>query len=226
MRIRVFIYMEKLKKIASYIWDVPIANYSSPYNPHLQVVWSGGKKMLHSKNANYSYGSLHEVFSEACIRISKEISEAKSILVLGFGAGSILHILEKNYNYQNKVVGLDYDPIIFEIYQKHFAPEIKLQAELVISDAKKFLLTTNEKFDIIFIDLFQDLQTDSLLFSPELPNLLRTHLENNGTIVINTIIQNSEDKNAAFELLINFGKTFKKVSTQDCHDLNRIIFAK
>ncbi len=226
MKIRVFIYMENLKKIASYIWDIPIATYNSPYNPHLQVVWSGGRKMLHSKNANYSYGSLHEVFSEACTRISKEISEAKSILVLGFGAGSILHILEKNYNYQNKLVGLDYDPIIFEIYQKHFAPEIKLQPELVVADAKKYLQTTNEKFDLIFIDLFQDLKTDSLLFSRELPSLLRTHLENDGTIVINTIIQNSEDKNAAFELLMNFGKIYKSVSTQDCHDLNRIIFAK
>lgn len=182
--------------------------------------------MLHSENANYSYGSLHEVFSEACKKLENEISKAQSILILGFGAGSILHILEKEYNYQNKVTGLDYDPLIFKIYTDYFSKKIKLQPQFIVSDAESYLTKTTEKFDIIFIDLFQDLKTDSLLFSKELPVLLQSHLETEGTIVINTIIQNNTDKTAVFEVLLNFQKTYKSVSTLDCHDLNRLIFAK
>ncbi|MFT7379733.1 MAG: hypothetical protein ACI8ZQ_001486, partial [Bacteroidia bacterium] len=63
-------------KIASYVWDIPIAKTSSPQNECLEIVWSMGRKMLNTENANFSFGSGFEVFKLAMSKIPTNITNA------------------------------------------------------------------------------------------------------------------------------------------------------
>ena len=218
--------MDNVKKIASYIWDIPIEKASSNKNPFLEVVWSNGKKMLHSKNANYSFGSLHEVFKQACKQVEEEIDDASSILILGFGGGSILDILDKHFAYGGSVTGIDYDAKVLELFHKHFAPSIGITPQLHATDAETFLKNSAEVYDVIFVDLFQDLQTDGLLLNPSFSEMLKQHLSSKGVVLLNTIFSTSEDKSPQLDLMLNLSSTFKSVNTINCQNLNTVFIAK
>lgn len=226
MKIRVFLLMEIVKKIASYFWDIPIEKTSSSLNPHLEVVWSRGIKMLHSKNANYSFGSLHQVFEKAFQEITDEIKNSDEVLILGFGAGSILDILDKKYAYKGRVTGIDYDPKIFELYKKHFETDIQLKAQLIISDAETFIATNTQIFDLIFVDLFQDLEPDTLLAKKEFASKLKACISTGGTVIINTTSENGISTEAQMQLMMNLSSHFKSVFTHKYLDINTVFFAK
>lgn len=218
--------MQRLKKIASYFWDIPIEYTGSDLNPMLEVVWSNGKKMLHSTNANYSFGSLHNVFEQACKYVVEEIFEASSILILGFGGGSILDILDKHYAYKGNVTGIDYDAKVLELFHKHFASSIGISPQLHTADAETYLKNSTEVYDVIFVDLFQDLQTDSLLLNPNFPAMLHHHLSSQGVVLLNTILPSSKDKSSQLDLMLNLSSTFKSVNSINCQDLNTVFIAK
>ena len=213
-------------KIASYIWDIPIAKTSSPQNEYLEIVWSMGQKMLNTKNANFSFGSGFEVFKLAMSKIPTNISNANSILVLGFGCGSILDLLETRYKYSGNLDGVEYDQEIVNLFHQHFAPDYNLKPHISICDAKDFSTNSENKYDIIFIDLFIDLETAPLVFDEQFIANLNAMLSPQGCLVFNTILKTTEDNIRTTELMIKLGKKHKSVQSFSFQDLNKIIIAQ
>jgi spermidine synthase len=213
-------------KIASYIWDIPIIKTSSPQNEYLELVWSNGKKTLNTKDANFSFGNASTVLEKAISPFANEIKDAKHILVLGFGCGSLLHLLEKKYHYTGKLTGIEYDAKIIELFYDHFASSYSLTPNVICCDAANFLKEDSTKFDIIVVDLFQELNNSKLLNDLSFLKALKTHTEISGMVILNTINRTEHENRLLSTLIIELGMLYKNVTTQVFQDINTLIVAR
>jgi spermidine synthase len=217
--------MSTLKKILSHIWDIPIEKASSKHNPYLEVVWSQGRKMLNTKEANFSFGNGFKVFDKATSEIKAEIKEAKSVLILGFGCGSIMHLLEKNFGYHLKIDGVEYDQAIIDLFYKHFAEDYMSKPTIAVEDANDFVLNCKNQYDIVFVDLFQELDNVPFVFNKVFLEGLK-RIGTNGCLVFNLTARSEQDRTNISNLLIDLSNDFKNVNNISFQDINWIIIAK
>lgn len=213
-------------KIASYFWDIPVEKTSSEVNDYLEVVWSQGRKVLNTKSANFSFGNGYKVFEKAISTIKEEVERAAHVLVLGFGCGSILDILQTKYNYNNQLTGIEYDKEIIRLFETHFNDGYSLDLDLIEGDAFEYVSTCKSKFDIIFIDLFSELDNVPFVFNQTFILNLVKAINNGGTLVFNCTQQNASDKQKISELMIKLTSNFKEVQKIPFQELNQIIIAK
>lgn len=218
--------MSLLKKIASYIWDIPIEKSSSPQNKYLEVVWSMGRKMLNTKNANYSFGNGYKVFEYAFAKLKQKPKEGTNILVLGFGVGSVEHILRKQYKINKpRIAGVEYDAEIIRLYHKHFQSVASDNLELNLGDAKEYIRSNNQLYDLIIIDLFDDLETIGLVFEKEFNSDILNASSENASIIYNTV-KNPKQQLARTELCLQLSNRFRDVQVHEFQDINQIIIAQ
>lgn len=182
--------------------------------------------MLNTKNANFSFGNGYKVFETAITAIEEQTAKAKDILILGFGCGSIHHLLEKKYNYSGNLVGVEYDPEIIRLYQHHFANAYNTKPILHIEDAADFLAKQIDTFDIIFIDLFCELENSPLINDIHFLHLLKNTCTSNATLVFNTTATDQKGTEAIFELHLWLSKHFKSVTKTAFQDYNNILIAQ
>lgn len=104
-----------MKRFLSYIWPIT-KRIESAVNGTLEITWINGKKILDTKNANYSYGSLQRILK---FGLSKtEVASTSDILLLGFGAGSVVQTLREDFNFTGKITAIEYDDIMISVAEK------------------------------------------------------------------------------------------------------------
>lgn len=184
-----------MKKSLSYLWPLT-KSYDSNYSGKLEVTWANGKKVLDSANANYSYGALQEVLDRGLAEIRAD--RANPVLLLGLGGGSALSLLRNKYGYYEKVTAVELDPAIIEIAINEFGIEAHQPLELICADAEQFVQATKNKFGLIIIDLFIDLQVPEQFFSESFWNNIADVLQPGGKVLFNAGV------NCAHEEQINY----------------------
>jgi hypothetical protein len=136
-----------------------------------------GKLVLDSKNTNYSYGNLQRILRTGLKNIGfKKINKMSQILVLGVAGGSVI---------------------------KTLVDEIQ-NLQIIIDDAFEFVLKTNNKYDLIVIDVFQDTKMPNFLFETFFIERICVLLNPNGFILFNTMILNEKQKQINLDYIKNF----------------------
>jgi spermidine synthase len=133
----------------------PAERIHTPYN-YLEVNKLEGHWVLDSKHVNYSYGTLHTVFREALQVFVPDLSAINEVLILGFGAGSVAHILQKERHFQGHITGVEIDETVLSLAQQYFQLDQLQNLTLYTSDAAGFVEQADRTFDLIVIDLFVD----------------------------------------------------------------------
>lgn len=87
-----------MKKALNNLWPLT-RKIRSQHSGFLKITWFNGKKVLDSKNPNYSYGSLEKVLDYGLSLTKAERSS--EVLVLGLGGG-VLGLLRKKYKFFKK----------------------------------------------------------------------------------------------------------------------------
>ena len=105
--------MNKLENWLSYIYPISIEVTSSEVNSFLEVVFSNGSYQLNSENINYSYGGLYELFKHTFREVKIGWENVNDILVLGFGAGCIVPLIQK-YKSDPNIIGVEIDEKVIE----------------------------------------------------------------------------------------------------------------
>jgi len=77
-----------------------------------------GKKVLDTKNTNYSYGSLQRVMRYSLNQI--DLQHVKSILILGLGGGSVVKTIREEKQFTGKITAIEIDPVIIQIAESEF----------------------------------------------------------------------------------------------------------
>ncbi|MFH7010745.1 spermidine synthase [Flavobacterium sp. FlaQc-52] len=178
-----------IQKIISYLIPIKIFRKKSARSKIIEVTWTNGELVLDSENTNYSYGSLQRILRYGLRNIGyKTILEMEHILVLGVAGGSVIKTLIDEIEYDGKITGVEIDPDMIQIANEYFNLNQIKQLDLIIDDAFEFVLKTKDKYDLIIIDVFEDIKMPNFLFESFFSNRICSLLKDRGFVLFNTMI--------------------------------------
>jgi len=196
-----------MKKILSYIWPITAKTIDSDTNGKLEITYYNGKKMLNTKDANYSYGSLQKILEYALSKI--EFDNVRHVLILGLGGGSVISSLRKKFDFNGGIQAVDIDEKIIAIAKNDF--DICTSHNLMISkyDAYKFVKKNDKKHDLIIIDLFINNEVPDQFYSVIFCENISKLVNENGYFIFNLglkgkMTEKTEQVIAYFEKSIYF----------------------
>ncbi|HLS30607.1 MAG TPA: fused MFS/spermidine synthase [Flavobacteriaceae bacterium] len=166
--------------------------FDSEINSRLEVRWIKGRKILNTKIANYSYGGLQEVLERGLNRIPLE--NVNSVLVLGMGGGCVVDSLRNKFDYRGPITGVEKDPVVIQIAKNEFGIHKDRQVELIEAEAKKYIIHSDRKFDLVIIDLFIDVKVPSRFYSKKFWKYIENSVNKNGFVLFNAGVDLCEEK--------------------------------
>ena len=184
-----------LKFLKSFIQDVPIETVHSDLNQTLELILKNGQYQLCTENAVYSYGKHYTNFSDSFKRIN--LSQVHEVLVLGLGLCSIPIILESYKKQKFNFTGIEWDETVIYLASKYIIPQISSYLDVVQADATQFVHYTEEKFDLICIDIFVDDKIPPEALSMEFLQGAADCLNENGILISNHLSVLDSDKSHA-----------------------------
>ena len=152
----------KPKKILSYLWPIT-KKVDSDFSGKLEITWIDGKKVLDTKNANYSYGTLQHVLENGLKRI--DFSQIDSVLILGLGGGSVVKSLQEKFNFYGSIQAVEIDQKIIDIAKTEFDLSAIKNLKIHQEDAFHFVEHSKQQYDLIIIDLFIDTEIPTIFLS-------------------------------------------------------------
>lgn len=213
------------KKLFSYIIPLNIFKQKSAISQTLEVTWTDGELVLDSKNTNYSYGSLQRILRKGLKFIGFErIQKMDKILVLGVAGGSVIKTLVDEIHFKGKITGVEIDKSIIAIANEYFHLDQIQNLEIIIDDAFEFVLKTKDKYDLVIIDVFQDVRMPNFLFEKFFIDRICFLLKSKGFILFNTMVLNDKQKQLNLEFFNAFeaSKYFVK-KLHKLEELNELI---
>ena len=215
--------MNNFQKYLSYFYRIVVEKTTSDFNPGLIVVIQNGTYVLNSKNANYSFASLHRVFQQALAKIELSKKKVDSVLVLGCGAGSIPAIIYNELKLNPKIDAIEIDEKVIALGNKYFGLNQYPDLNIIITDASNFVKTTNKKYDLILVDLFKGINVPDEFLAPQFFEQLKNLVTNDGEILFNFVAYNYETKQKEKELEKKLMKIFPNhTKTYQFESINRI----
>ena len=214
-----------LKKILSYLIPMNVFQKESVLSKNLEITWNNGELVLDSKNTNYSYGSLQRVLRTGLKAIGHEkIVSMQNILVLGVAGGSVIKVLSHEIGYKGKITGVEIDRSIIELANTYFHLNKIPNLEIIITDAFDFVMKSEEKYNLVIVDIFQDNLMPDFLFSDDFIRRIPFLLKKQGTILFNTMIVNKNDVGRNREYIAKFAELqFKTTALPRLEGHNELI---
>ncbi len=214
-----------LKKLFSYLIPITIFKQKSTISQSIEVTWVNGELVLDSNNTNYSYGSLQRILKKGLQKIGFEkIKSMNHILVLGVAGGSVIKTLLNDVKYKGKITGVEIDSEIISIANTYFQLHEIPNLTVIIDDAFEFVLKTQEKYDLIVIDIFQDTMMPNFLFEDFFTDRLGVILESKGSVLFNTMITQSLHNERNLKYISKFNtKQYKVKSIPRVEEHNELI---
>lgn len=181
-----------LRKIWSFFWTTTTSR-ESLHNGTLYTIYRDGKKILNTKNANYSFGSLQRIMRFAFKKA--DYRGDGDILLLGLGAGSVPDILRRELRLKNSIVAVDIDPMIIEVAREEFGYTLHQDITTHCMDALDFVRDTKCVFGLIIIDLFINNTVPGKFYEANFWENIVQILALDGRIIFNTISSTTEVEN-------------------------------
>jgi len=152
-----------------------------------EVSYENGIKVLNSENANYSFGSLHQIMLKGIEEVLKK-KKPKRVLILGLGGGSILSIMKKKFKWPYTFTAVEIDADIVRLRMTYFNEGNIDNGEILCLDANKAIYQLEiGSYDLIVDDVFWD--NNIPVFCKELSYLERNKslLSSGGIYMRNTM---------------------------------------
>lgn len=141
-----------------------IYEVDSKLNGKIRVVEIGKTRKLLANNVlqsiNEASPSCPKIFSgKAADLIVREAPNAKRILMLGLGGGTVASILSKKLP-EAQMVSVEFDPVMIDVAKKYFGLDSITNHRIIEADALRVVVEpeefdlTQSSFDVLFIDIF------------------------------------------------------------------------
>ena len=152
----------------------------------------------------------------------KDISDM-DVLILGMGTGTYATQCRKYLGDMN-VEGVEIDEKITQLSRQYFSlPE---DIQVTTYDGRAFLNSSDQKYDVIMVDAYQDITIPFQMSSTEFFTLVKQHLNDGGVMVGNMNMRGRKDGNINQYLSDTIGSVFNTVYTVDvAGSTNRELFA-
>jgi len=211
----------ELKRLCSHLWPINIAKYGKG-SEKLELLLYRGRIQLNSANANYSYGNLQTAFARLFDEVEIPWKEVKQSLVLGFGLGGVCDLLLQRQPDMH-ITGVEMNGQIVMWHHEYFD---RFNVNLVLSDALLYVETETEKFDLIVVDLYEDLNVPSQFQTINFISSLSNRLNSHGIVIFNKVVSNETQKQEFAELLGLFSSEFLEILVNHQMEINRFIITK
>lgn len=196
------------KKWLSFVVPLTLETASSNRNPELTVALDRGRLQLLSGNAIYSWDDLYHNFTIAFRTLHLESRTIENVLVLGLGLGSVPYILEKVYRQRYFYTAVEWDQAVAGLASKYTLSRLESPVEIVTADANLFVNVTEQLFDMIVVDLFEDDFTPEVFESVDFLTQCEALLTDGGLLLYNRLHNNAQNIRAT-EFF--FRDTFKRI---------------
>ena len=117
-------------------------------------------------------------------------NENRSIMILGMGTGTYASYCAK-YFPGTRIQGAEIDEKIAGIASEYFGlPE---SVDVAVADGRAYLTASEDLFDVIMVDAYQDITIPFQLSSVEFFRQVQSHLKPGGIMVVNLNMTSAED---------------------------------
>lgn len=210
-----------------------ILEKESPYQ-YIQVIQKDSKKYLlfnegsgiqtpFNKKDILSY-AYYDYYTPLPYLLPKK--KKLNILILGLAAGNMNNQYHHFFNkkYALKIDGVEIDQNVIDIAKKHFHLNQE-NLNIYNQDARIFLKTTNEKYDLILMDIYKQHYLPEHMATTEFFSEIKQKLNKNGIFAINII--STSKKSQLFKSINNtIAKNFKKTYYLNIPNyLNYLVYA-
>jgi len=218
--------VNNFQKYLSYLYRITVLKTSSHINPILIVAIQNGKYVLNAKNANYSFGSLHRVFQQTFRLIAIKDKNIKETLLLGCGAGSVVSIIFNELHLATKIDTVELDSKVIEIGKKYFNLNAYKNLTIFNTDALDFLQKSTKTYDLIIIDVFQNINVPAEFQTQQFFNQVKSRLNDKGIVLFNFVAYNYETKQKSKAILTITKKVFSSSKVFKIENINRVFYSK
>lgn len=165
-----------------------IARLSSPYNADIRVVEERGvlKVLVNGSRQSGEYIKMlwDTAFDAFDVGEHKAVS---SILVLGVGGGTVIHLLSHLFPEAN-ITAVDIDPTMIDVGRRYFKLDAIPHLTLVEADARAYVVSQAKRpprYDLIVVDLFVGRDIPEFVSDISFLQDCKRLLSKRGSIVIN-----------------------------------------
>jgi len=112
--------------------------------------------------------------------------DARRVLVLGLGGGAITKRMWRDYP-EMRIDSVEIDPVVVDVAQRYFGLPEDERLSVTVADARRYVQTTPETYDIIIVDAYY---ADSLPFhltTTEFFREIKKRLSPDGVVAYNVI---------------------------------------
>jgi spermidine synthase len=217
--------MKKKDYFLSYLYPITVETTSSRWNPVLEIMLYAGKYSLNSENTNYSFGSLHTLSIRTFRRLKLNWDEINSVLILGFGTGSVASIINK-YKNDCTIEGVEIDEKVLELGEKYFDTCRIKNTTIHCVSTERFVGTCKKQFDLIVIDIYLDLRVPETIQNERFITGIKSILNTGGVVIFNKFIFSKESREQ-FKLLKSlYGKIFGNLKIMTVMFTGKIFITK
>lgn len=145
------------------------------------------------------------------------------VLILGMGTGTYATQCRRFFGTKN-IEGVEIDDKITDLAHEYF----KLSDDVPVTtcDGRAFIALTDEKYDVIMVDAYQDITIPFQMSSVEFFELVRDHLVPGGVMVVNMNMRNEGEDGINQYLTDTISSVFPEIYTIDVPGAtNRELFA-
>lgn len=180
------------KKWLSYIAEIHLESASSEYNPHLYVSLRRGRYQLSTHNAIYSYEDLYDNFTKAFERINWSGCRAKKYYCWVWVWVAFL-IFWKKMQQQLYYTAIEIDEVVTDLANRYTLQYLQSNIQVITSDAYAFVMQTEERYDLICMDVFESDKVPALFEEQEFVEELKDRLTENGILLYNRLATRPQD---------------------------------
>ena len=115
---------------------------------------------------------------------------------------------------------------MIQIAKEEFGITESKNQRIIQEDAFQYAKKSNERFQLIIIDLFIDTNVSKVFFEKEFCQNVAQLIDDGGSLIFNIGINLKKDSNTERRVISNFGKDFDFQINRDVEGLNLLLIGK
>lgn len=214
-----------IRRALSWLWPVTEARVEGMFGP-IEARWEMGRLVANSAHGNQSFGSLHRIWQNTFDHIGLRSEPPGNVLLLGLGAGSVPWILHQELGLAPRIVAVELDPAMDRLARAQFKLDRLPDLQVVIGDATVQVHAITERFDLIVVDLFDDLDLAQGVDTAGFAQALRSRCLGDGLVCFNTVSYHPESEGRCTRIRKNLENCFSRVVELRLEGVNRVFIAR
>ena len=175
------------KRILSYFYPLTLRRSAGAVNGLLELLLYRNRLQLATADALYSDGTNYKPVNETIRHLKSSVPGISSVLALGTGLGSIVQIMRHN-GYHPHFTLIENDKLVLQWALEFMDPRKTSQITPLCLDARVFMNRNTDKYDLIFIDIFNGRVVPPFVTTTQFLSSCRKSLTPGGHVAFNYMI--------------------------------------